>query len=167
MKDPATAHRRRGAPFTFDAKAMLDLVERIRAVPAQDVLCAGFDHAVGDPVPDEHMIPAHAQVVVFEGLYLHTAATTAQVDNDDPDLAAYDNHDRVWAAIAAHMNERWWTDVSITTATTRLARRHVATGLANDLDAGLRRVEVNDGRNAEWILAHRNASDVDVVVSNI
>ncbi|KAJ3361953.1 hypothetical protein GGF32_006830 [Allomyces javanicus] len=106
MKDPSTAHRRRGAPFTFDAKAMLELVERIHAVPAQDVLCPGFDHAIGDPVADEHKIPAHARVIVFEGLYLHTAATTALLDHNDPDLAAYDNHERVWAAIAAHMNER-------------------------------------------------------------
>ncbi|KNE62750.1 hypothetical protein AMAG_07936 [Allomyces macrogynus ATCC 38327] len=166
MKDPITAHRRRGAPFTFDAKAMLDLVEQIRSVPAHDVLCPGFDHAVGDPVAEKHKIPAHACVIVFEGLYLHTSATTALPDHIDPDLAAHDNHERVWTTIAAHMSELWWMDVPIATATTRLARRHVATGLASDLNAGLRRVKVNDGRNAQWVLAHRNASEVDVVVSN-
>ncbi|KAJ3374407.1 putative kinase [Allomyces arbusculus] len=129
MKDLTTAHRRRGAPFTFDAKAMLDLVERIRVVPAQDVLCPGFDHAVGDPITDEHKIPASAYIVVFEGLYLHTAATTAADGDSDPELAAYDNHERVWAAIATHMSERWWMDVSIVTAKTRLASRHVATAV--------------------------------------
>ncbi|KAK5725115.1 hypothetical protein LTR17_013228 [Elasticomyces elasticus] len=51
--DPATAFRRRGAPYTFDARAFVDAVRALRAVPVMglddpltEIRIPSFDHAL-------------------------------------------------------------------------------------------------------------------------
>ncbi|KAK7978713.1 nicotinamide riboside kinase [Apiospora saccharicola] len=55
FSDPDMAFRRRGAPFTFDADGLLDLI--------------AFDHAVQDPVADDIRISSRSKVVIIEGNY--------------------------------------------------------------------------------------------------
>lgn len=65
MEDPAEAHKRRGAPFTFWAEGLIDLIKKIRqqeqlALESLDRECEeeddvtvyapSFDHAVKDPI---------------------------------------------------------------------------------------------------------------------
>lgn len=73
MPDPALAHARRGAEFTFDGPAFLALVKALRTVPPpplQPVYAPSFDHAVKDPKPNDiAILPAH-RIVVFEGNYV-------------------------------------------------------------------------------------------------
>ena len=57
MSDPAEAHARRGAPWTFDAAAFVDCVRWVRG--GGDVLVPSFDHGVGDPVPDSILVRVH------------------------------------------------------------------------------------------------------------
>ena len=53
MADPVEAHRRRGAPFTFDPEGLLDMVKRIKTAGDQEVVKGpGWDHSVGDPLQD-------------------------------------------------------------------------------------------------------------------
>jgi len=64
---------RRGAPDTFDAVGLYRDLERIRNnASGEDLIkVPGFDHANGDPEPDQHIFDRnHHQVVICEGLYL-------------------------------------------------------------------------------------------------
>ena len=62
---------RRGAPETFDVVALLRDLQRIRQAKEEEVALPGFDHAVGDPTPDQHVFhPSEHSIVLMEGLYL-------------------------------------------------------------------------------------------------
>jgi pantothenate kinase len=64
---------RRGAPDTFDPASLYRDMERIRDNTAGEDLIKvpGFDHANGDPEPDQHIFDRNQhQVVICEGLYL-------------------------------------------------------------------------------------------------
>lgn len=63
---------RRGAPDTFDAKALKEDLFNVKHSRDRDVLkFPGFDHAIGDPQPDCHTFKRNKHsVVICEGLYL-------------------------------------------------------------------------------------------------
>lgn len=64
---------RRGAPDTFDSTSLYRDMDRIRNDPLGENLIKvpGFDHAKGDPEPDQHIFDRHHHdVVICEGLYL-------------------------------------------------------------------------------------------------
>lgn len=64
LPDPAEAHRRRGAPWTFDAAAFVAAVRAARA--GSRVSVPSFDHAAGDPVPVcAHPPPPAARSALF------------------------------------------------------------------------------------------------------
>lgn len=76
FKDPKVAFKRRGAPFTFDAEALLRQVALLKETPVSQqcdpetmILSPSFDHAVGDPVPDAIAISSRCRVVIIEGNY--------------------------------------------------------------------------------------------------
>ena len=68
MDDPAQAHARRGAAFTFNAPRLLRDLGAARHTGAGAF--PGFDHAVGDPCEGEIVLAHEADVVLVEGLYL-------------------------------------------------------------------------------------------------
>ncbi|PNY25143.1 Uncharacterized protein TCAP_04924 [Tolypocladium capitatum] len=137
MPDPARAHARRGAAFTFDAPKFLALVQALRAAPrTQPILAPSFDHAVKDPREgDIALLPTH-RVVILEGNYL-------ALDRD------------VWRDAAALLDELWFVDVDFDVARRRLRERHVRAGIARDLQEGDRRATENDLVNGEEIVTHR------------
>ena len=71
MQDPAHAHARRGAPFTFNDQAFAKLLNRIKHEKEQ-VTAPSFDHGVGDPIEDDIIIEPSHRVVIVEGNYLAT-----------------------------------------------------------------------------------------------
>ncbi|RYP09879.1 hypothetical protein DL764_001013 [Monosporascus ibericus] len=148
MPDPAHAHARRGAEFTFDGAAFLRLVRALRVPLSSEtkpVLAPSFDHAVKDPKPDDiAVLPGH-RVVVFEGNYVC-------LDREP------------WREAAALMDERWFVDVGFATARRRLVARHVRAGIAADEDDAGRRADENDLVNGEEIVKNRVPVD-EVVVS--
>ncbi|KAI2620388.1 phosphoribulokinase/uridine kinase [Hypomontagnella submonticulosa] len=136
MPDPALAHARRGAEFTFDGQAFLALVKALRAVPPAPVYAPSFDHAVKDPKPDDiAILPAH-RIVVFEGNYVCL------------DKAP-------WREAAALMDERWFVEVDFATARRRLVKRHVKAGIAGDEEEAGKRADENDLVNGEQIVRQR------------
>jgi pantothenate kinase len=67
----ADAIYRRGAPDTFDAAALKKELTRIAYGDEPVVTIPGFDHAVGDPTPDQHTFKRDEhRIVLCEGLYL-------------------------------------------------------------------------------------------------
>jgi pantothenate kinase len=70
-RDAADLIYRRGAPDTFDVSKLKQDLLNIRSGSDKVVKTPGFDHAFGDPLPDEHEFDRSKHRVVFcEGLYL-------------------------------------------------------------------------------------------------
>ena len=139
MPDPATAHNRRGAAFTFDGASFLELVKDLRKplLPESKTLYApSFDHAVKDPVANDIPIYPSARVVILEGNYLSL--------NKGP-----------WKQAAELMNELWFVEVDFETAKRRLVERHVEAGIAKDEDEAGRRAQENDLMNGTEIVKDR------------
>jgi pantothenate kinase len=139
MPDPTTAHARRGAAFTFDASAFLQLVKDLRSplLPeSQTIYAPSFDHAVKDPVAKDIPIATTSRVVIFEGNYLSLGSGAPE-----------------WKEAAELMDELWFVDVPEEVARKRLIARHVVSGIAaNEEEAG-RRADENDLVNGREIVA--------------
>jgi pantothenate kinase len=138
MPDPATAHARRGAAFTFDAVKFLALVQSLRHADPADgpILAPSFDHAVKDPKDEDiTVLPSH-RIVVLEGNYI-------ALDKD------------IWRDAAALLDEIWFVEVDFEVARKRLRERHVRAGIAKDLEEGDRRAMENDLVNGQEIVDNR------------
>lgn len=71
LENAADAIYRRGAPDTFHASGLKDQLGRIVYGNDESVSVPGFDHAVGDPTPDQHTFHRKDhKIVLCEGLYL-------------------------------------------------------------------------------------------------
>lgn len=142
MTDPEEARRRRGAPWTFDAKAAVGLVRDMRHAIDEDRIVdqavPTFDHAVKDPVEGGLMLVATTQVIILEGLYLLLAQPH-------------------WAEISSLVDLCWFVDVDASVARERLARRHLQAGIVLSLEDGLLRADTNDLPNGQEILTHLQA----------
>ncbi|KAL8727387.1 MAG: hypothetical protein Q9166_006059 [cf. Caloplaca sp. 2 TL-2023] len=139
MPDPATAHARRGAAFTFDDKAFRELVKRLReplCPESKTIYAPSFDHATKDPVDNDIPIPTTARIVILEGNYVSL------------------NKGR-WKDAAGLMNELWFVDVAFDTARKRLVNRHIKAGIASTKEEADKRVTENDLVNAEEIVNGR------------
>lgn len=139
MPDPATAHARRGAAFTFDDKAFLEMVKKLReplCPESTTIYAPSFDHAIKDPVDNDIPIPTSARVIVLEGNYLSL-------------------NKGLWKEAAYLMDEIWFVDVDVETARRRLVGRHVKAGIAPTEEEANRRVTENDLVNGKEIVEDR------------
>ncbi|KAL8451611.1 hypothetical protein Emag_002654 [Eimeria magna] len=62
------AHKRRGAPWTFNLQAFWETLQRLKT-HAEPVAVPMFDHAKKDPEENGHVVAASTRVVLVEGLY--------------------------------------------------------------------------------------------------
>ncbi|KAF2127327.1 P-loop containing nucleoside triphosphate hydrolase protein [Dothidotthia symphoricarpi CBS 119687] len=139
MPDPANAHARRGAAFTFDGESYLRLVKNLREsiLPETKTLHApSFDHAVKDPVEDDIAIAPSVRIVIFEGNYCSL--------NSAP-----------WKDAAKLMDELWFVDVDFKVARKRLVYRHVKAGIAKNEEEAGKRADENDLVNGQEIVDNR------------
>lgn len=137
--DPAHAHARRGAAFTFDADAFVAFATALRA-SEPNLLAPAFSHAEKDPVADVIKI-ADARIVIVEGLYCNLSI--------EP-----------WRRAADLWDVRWLITTTDDIARERLISRHVASGIARSPEEARERgassltAENNDLPNGAWILAN-------------
>lgn len=137
MPDPANAHARRGAAFTFDAAKFLSLIQKLRApITSQAILAPSFDHAIKDPKEDDITVLSTHRIVVLEGNYL-----------------ALDK--AVWRDAAKLFDELWFVEVDFEVARKRLRERHVRAGIVQTIEDGDKRALENDLVNGDEIMAHR------------
>jgi len=125
MSNPVLAHARRGAPFTFNSQALLQLLQKIKNEGR--ARAPSFDHKVGDPVENDIEVTTRHKLVLVEGNYL---------------LLEEDS----WATIGALVDESWFIDCDVDIAMRRVRARHRQTGLTDE--EALYRVENNDQPNA-------------------
>jgi pantothenate kinase len=148
LPDPETGHKRRGAAFTFDGESYLQLVKKLREplLPETTTLHApSFDHKIKDPVKDDIPISPQMRICVFEGNYCALSKSP-------------------WSEAAALMDEVWFVSVDFEIAKTRLIRRHVEAGIAEDEEAAARRADENDLVNGREIV--ENQVDLDEVIES-
>ncbi|KAL2671415.1 hypothetical protein Neosp_014001 [[Neocosmospora] mangrovei] len=124
---------RRGAPWTFDGDAVVELIRRLQSSPDQIITAPTFDHEKKDPVPDGLMIGPEIQVCLVEGNYL--------LSNEAP-----------WDAIAGLVDERWLVTVDQDIAIRRIANRHLKAGIENTMDKAVERTLNNDMRNGDFVM---------------
>ncbi|EWG52172.1 hypothetical protein FVEG_10976 [Fusarium verticillioides 7600] len=149
--DPEEAFRRRGAPFTFNAAALVDLVALIKKTPVTThnepqiiIKAPGFDHARKDPIPDATEIPSRAKVVIIEGNYV--------LLNQEP-----------WSRISILADDKWFVDIPVDIARERLASRHLKAGIETTIGAAIKRADENDIPNGEYIRSHLIAPNVRII----
>lgn len=136
MPDPANAHFRRGAAFTFDAERFLEFVTELRNKTEGSLWAPTFDHAVKDPKERDLMISADDRIVLVEGNY---------VALDEP----------VWRDAAKLFDELWFADVDFEVARKRLRERHLRAGIVQTLEDGDKRAMENDLVNGKEIIDKR------------
>jgi pantothenate kinase len=120
----------KGIPETFDGEGFVQLLERIRAVPAQRVGVPGFDRSIDEPTPDAFFVEAQHSIVVVEGNYLLVP--------DPP-----------WSRVRELLDEVWYLDVDVDTIIPRLIERHILGGRTPE--AAREKMESTDLRNARLI----------------
>jgi len=131
----------RGALWTFDSVAIVNLVRRLRT-QEEDIYAPTFDHATKDLVANGLCIPATTKIILLEGNYL-------LVDK------------KAWNEIKTIVDTCWLVTLDQEVARQRVARRHVASGIENDMESALARVDRNDTLNGVYIMEHsRQAADV-------
>jgi pantothenate kinase len=129
MPDPAEAHRRRGAPFTFDAKRFVDDLTLARQTGAGSF--PSFRHGSRDPVDGDIALDAvKHRLVIVEGNYL--------LLDDEP-----------WCQLATLFDQTWFIQSDPAVIRRRLVQRFVRNGLSET--EALERVESNDMKNAQRV----------------
>ncbi|KAL4938250.1 hypothetical protein BDV06DRAFT_232006 [Aspergillus oleicola] len=135
------AYVRRGAPWTFDVKAFVAFMRRLRAwadssssSPSEEkeIYAPTFDHATKDPVSNGLRVSNDTTILIIEGNYL-------LLDQDE------------WRDVAGLVDYRVFVDVDLAEARERLARRHVAAGIEKSLEDGFNRVDKNDYLNGKLV----------------
>jgi pantothenate kinase len=136
--DPAAAHARRGAPWTFDAGAFVAAV-RAAAPPGASLDAPTFDHGAGDPAPGGVVIQPWHRVLLVEGNYV--------LLDEAP-----------WSELAPLATERWFLGCPLDTAMARVFARQRRQGRPREVVAA--RIAGNDRPNAELVNASAARADV-------
>jgi len=136
MPNAEEAHARRGAAFTFDVDAYLDLVIDLRNPPTKPIVAPTFDHRRKDPRPGDVCIVRETRVVIVEGNYIAL-------------------NEPLWKDAKALFDEVWFVEVDFEVARRRLRERHVRAGIVSTLEEGDKRASENDLVNGEEILDKR------------
>jgi len=140
MPDPEAAFARRGAPWTFDAPALVARLRDLKdAAGRAPVGWPDFQHEIGDPVEDAVAVGPETRLVLVEGLYLLLPESG-------------------WEELGPLWDERWYLDTPLDIALTRLTDRHrAAWGLTQE--EAERRVDANDRLNAEIVARTQSLAD--------
>ena len=132
---------RKGAPDTFDAKAYIAMLNRVRRQTSEVVTAPRYDRAASAPIPDAIVVDPHVALVITEGNYL--------LLDQSP-----------WAAVRPLLDEVWFVDLDDAIRVRRLIARHIEFG--KSADEAREWVMRSDEANAAVVAATRDLADVVV-----
>lgn len=135
----------KGAPETFDADSLVELINRLNEVPDRSIMCPAYDRKIHDPVENSITIQPCNRLIIVEGNYL--------LLNVSP-----------WNLIRTRMNEIWYVDTPLNTIRERLFYRHITGGTS--VKEAERKVVSVDLPNAELIKKTLLLADRIVRLSN-
>lgn len=140
MDNPEEALARRGAPWTFDPDGLIAKLRELKSQTGRaSVGWPGFEHEIGDPVPDALIVPPLCPLILVEGIY-----TLYRRDR--------------WADLDEFFDETWFLDTSLETSMQRLYRRHQKAWGMNETEAR-KQADGNDRLNCEHIRPCRETAD--------
>lgn len=139
--DPTEAHARRGAPWTFDAQAFVDMVVNVGdwRQRVDKIWAPTFDHRHGDPVDRGVCIAPYHSIVLVEGNYLLL---------EQPP----------WNALRDVFHETWYIDCDMEESLRRVFHRQTRNGAPARV--ARHRIETNDRLNAMDIYETADVADV-------
>ncbi|CAK9442040.1 uncharacterized protein LODBEIA_P58250 [Lodderomyces beijingensis] len=143
MPNPAEAIRRRGAPFTFNARAFVDLVSCLRD-KSQQVSAPSFDHKLKDPVENDIVIGTDVSIVIIEGNYVSL-------------------RDKVWQEISSLVDDTWFITTPEQLVRSRIIKRHLDAGIAQTEEEASARADGSDLENAKYILDNSRTTNVLII----
>lgn len=124
LPNPEEAFARRGAHWTFSGDGYVKFVQALRDI-GSPVFAPSFSHATKDPVEEDIKIEPSHRIVLIEGLYVFLSI--------EP-----------WRVAGELLDERWFVDVNLEDAKTRIVKRHVETGVTSTAELAKERAEQND-----------------------
>lgn len=134
--DSAKMYARRGAPWTFDAQGVVNLVRQLDnsrkdgTWRSKAIMAPAFDHVTKDPVLDAIAVSSDTVIVILEGNWI--------LLDEEP-----------WSAISGMVDDTWFLDADARSARDRVAKRHIQSGIEHTWDDAVRRAEYNDLPNGE------------------
>ncbi|KAF3939070.1 hypothetical protein ABW19_dt0208757 [Dactylella cylindrospora] len=158
LPDPQEAHRRRGAPFTFDAKGIIELLENLKEPVSANrstiIYAPSFDHALKDPVANDIAILPSQRIILVEGNYLcfEPSTQSSEAGTDQTSVG-------IWHQISSAFHEKWVIETPLDVASSRLALRHLKAAIVKTLAEGYTRANGSDKQNAEQIIKWRGKFD--------
>lgn len=137
--EPEAAFARRGAPWTFDSQLFCETLAQFKQAPKRDIFWPSFDHAHGDPIENDVIIPASTKILIVEGLYvLH--------------------QDHGFEGAQQWIDESWFIDLDYDRAMQQLIKRHQQAWGFTESQAR-QRIEQNDGLNAQIAAQSKTLAD--------
>lgn len=133
---------RKGSPDTFDAQALVELVQRVKTT-ADDIYYPTYDRSHECTVPNSGLLTRQTRVVVIEGNYLLLDAP-------------------IWKTLAPLFDATVFLKPSIETLERRLIDRWL--GYGHDIANARKKAEGNDLLNARLVL--NQSLSADLVLSN-
>ncbi|MEM9418026.1 MAG: hypothetical protein AAGA25_03085 [Planctomycetota bacterium] len=128
---------RKGAAFTYDAEAYIDLLRRYRAL-SQTGNYPLYCRDVHEPVLSDERVTVDTRIIVTEGQYLLCPVAP-------------------WSDLAEVLDACWWLDVSAETARQWLMKRDLSVGRTpEEAEAKYQR---NDRLNTDMVLSARRTPD--------
>lgn len=142
--DAQDATYRRGAPDTFDPEALKEALSHVVDPDGpEEVLFPGFDHAVGDPIHNEHRFSrAQHDFAIVEGIYLLHDKHGFEGTHEFFDLTVY--------------LER---DIDQAVAQLKIRNKCIPGYTPEEIDV---RCEVVDRKNAETVQLSRRRSSLQI-----
>lgn len=70
MPDPSEAHKRRGAPWTFNVEAYVGCLKQAKFQVTLSTFAPSFDHGIGDPKEKAIEIHKNHTIILTEGNYV-------------------------------------------------------------------------------------------------
>lgn len=171
FEDSVEAHERRGAPFTFNARAFGEALERCRNRDEGVIIeLPSFDHALKDPIEGDVRIDAGTDVIIVEGIisYFDYSRTQKYFNCANP-LSVFSSFlpgnylglEGGWADARACLDYLVYLDIDIEDAMQRVHDRHVsAMGLS--VEEAQLRIENNDRLNAELVMKSALLADAKI-----
>ncbi|CCH59864.1 hypothetical protein TBLA_0C00480 [Henningerozyma blattae CBS 6284] len=182
FKDPNNAHQRRGAPSTFDSNNFLQLCKllcktsKIKPIITEsstqestnldnpfsaflnsfnqnipNILVPGFNHAEKDPKTNVYDISCFTRIMIVEGLYL---------------LYNQENWLHIYKSLLETNSVLFFNiDLDDEILEDRVAKRHLNSGIVDNLEDGIKRFRSNDVINA-GLLRKYNVHDDNIIQLN-
>lgn len=132
---------RKGAPETFDAQGLVELVKQTRDTSA-DLSYPTYDRSRECSVPNSGVLKADTRIVVIEGNYLLLDAP-------------------VWRSLAPNFDATVFLQTSLEQLEQRLVERWL--GFGHSPEQALKKAQGNDLINARLVLEHSLAADLTLI----